>query len=140
MHSLVTPFSERTVVRGRSFGLSHCGFDVRIAESMTLEPGEFRLASTIEHFSFPLDLVGLLKDKSSWARQGLSVFNTVFEPGWRGHATLELANHGPNNVLILGGDPIAQMIFTKLVEPTESAYAGKYQDQEAGPQEARLEQ
>lgn len=136
---MIEPFCERTVFNGMSFGLSSCGYDVRIAEKIRLERGAFALASTIERFDFPTDIVGKLHDKSTWARRGLSVFNTVSEPGWRGHLTLELVNHGHETLILWPGCPIGQMVFHRLDQPTDQPYAGKYQDQAAGPQEAREE-
>jgi dCTP deaminase len=133
------PFHERTVRSGMSFGLSHAGYDVRIAETMWLMPGMFSLASTVEEFFMPTDLVAFVHDKSSWARRGLSLFNTVIEPGWHGFLTLELVNHSTNPLRILSGDPIAQIIFMRMEEPAENPYAGKYQNQAAGPQGARDE-
>lgn len=135
----VSPFEERSVIRGRSYGLSHAGYDIRIAETVTLYPGQFSLASSVERFTMPADVLALVKDKSSWARLGLSVFNTVIEPGWFGHLTYELKNQGAETLQIVSGDPIAQIIFHRLDEPTERAYDGKYQNQEAGPQPARFE-
>ena len=132
----ILPFHERTVHNGMSFGLSHAGYDVRIAETIVLPRGRSRLASTIEEFSMPDDLVGFVHDKSSWARRGLSLFNTVIEPGWRGFLTLELVNHSYKTIFIEDGDPIAQIIFMRLEEPTETPYTGKYQNQRRGPQEA----
>lgn len=136
---MIEPFCERTVFDGMSFGLSSCGYDVRIAEKIRLERGAFALASTIEKFDFPADIVGKLHDKSTWARRGLSVFNTVSEPGWRGYLTLELVNHGPETLILRPGCPIGQIVFHRLDEPTQQPYAGKYQDQAAGPQQAREE-
>lgn len=133
------PFHERTVVDGMSFGLGPAGYDVRIAQSIVLGPGEFALASTIERFAMPDDLLGYVKDKSTWARRGVCVQNTVVEPGWRGHLTLELTNHSREALHIGTGHPIAQIVFHRLEAPTERPYAGKYQDQEAGPQPARKE-
>src|SRR5262249_21848268 len=134
---MISPFVERDVVRGMSFGLSAASYDIRIAESVTIDPGEFMLASTLERFDIPSDVLIVVHDKSSWARRGLSVFNTVFDPGWRGYATLELTNHGKEALDILAGDPIAQVVCHLLTEPTSQPYSGKYQDQEAGPQPAR---
>jgi dCTP deaminase len=134
---MIWPFVERNVVRGMSFGLSGASYDVRIAESMTIDPGEFVLASTIERFCIPNDVLIVAHDKSSWARRGLAVQNTVFDPGWRGYATLELTNHGRSSLAISAGDPIAQVVCHLLTEPTKQPYSGKYQDQEAGPQHAR---
>lgn len=135
----VTPFEEHNVIRGRSYGLSVAGYDIRIAETLTLRPGQFSLASSVERFTMPDDVLALVKDKSSWARLGLSVFNTVIEPGWRGHLTYELKNQGAETLRIVSGDPIAQIIFERLDAPTEKPYSGKYQDQESGPQPARFE-
>jgi dCTP deaminase len=132
----ILPFVERTVHNGMSFGLSHAGYDVRIAEEVWLMPGAFSLASTMEEFFMPKDLVAFVHDKSSWARLGLSLFNTVIEPGWCGYLTLELVNHSDVPLVIRAGDPIAQIIFMRLEEPTEKPYTGKYQDQKAGPQVA----
>lgn len=138
---------ERGVHNGRSFGLSSAGYDIRIAEEIYLKPGEFRLASSMEEFQMPNDLIAFVHDKSSWARQGLAVQNTVIEPGWCGFLTLELTNHlkqeawgSPSNTLTLKpGDPIAQIIFHYLDQATEKPYNGKYQNQESGPQQARFE-
>lgn len=136
----ITPFVERGVIRGRSYGLSSAGYDIRCAETITLLPGDFELASSIERFAMPNDVLGLVKDKSSWARLGLSAFNTVIEPGWAGYLTLELKNQRVDDVLhIKAGDPIAQIIFMRLDTATDQPYRGKYQDQEAGPQGARFE-
>jgi dCTP deaminase len=132
----IKPFLERTTYNGMSFGLSHAGYDVRIAETMWLMPGMFSLASTVEEFFMPDDLVGFVHDKSSWARRGLSLFNTVIEPGWRGFLTLELVNHSTDPIRLLSGSPIAQIIFMRMEESAEKPYAGKYQNQKRGPQEA----
>lgn len=132
----ILPFHERTVHNGMSFGLSHAGYDVRIAEGCMLDPQESCLASTVEEFLMPNDLVAFVHDKSTWARRGLSLFNTVIEPGWQGFLTLELVNHSSEMLIINAGDPIAQIIFMRLEEPTETPYTGKYQNQKRGPQEA----
>jgi dCTP deaminase len=134
---MIWPFVERGVVRGMSFGLSAASYDVRIAENVTIDPGEFILASTIERFDIPHDVLLVVHDKSSWARRGLAAQNTVFDAGWRGFATLELTNHSRETLVILAGDPIAQVVCHLLMEPTAQPYSGKYQDQEAGPQHAR---
>lgn len=102
-----------------------------------LKPGEFALASAVEEFQMPDDLLGVVHDKSSWARRGLTLQNTVIEPGWRGFLTLELTNHGKDLLWLHRGVGICQVIFHVLDEPTYHPYNGKYQDQQAGPQEAR---
>lgn len=145
---IFTPFSERTSHHGLTYGLGPSGYDVRIAEDIVLPPGGFTLASTMEHFDIPADLVGIVHDKSTWARRGITLQNTVAEPGWRGYLTLEITNHNPprrwwqfwrrgaGTVVLRRGMPIAQIIFHALDEPAEKAYDGKYQDQKSGPQPA----
>jgi dCTP deaminase len=128
-----------------SFGLSACGYDVRIDLNnkpfgrWLIEPGQFLLASTLEEFDMPTSLVGIVHDKSTWARQGLTVQNTVIEPGWKGFLTLELTNHGTEGLWLEDADPIAQIVFHLLDHPTDQPYNGKYQNQEKGPQEARFD-
>lgn len=120
-----------------SYGLSTCGYDVRIAQDIWLWPGFGRLASTVERFNMPDDVMAEVKDKSSWARRFVTVQNTVIEPGWRGTLTLELTNHRPWPRFIRAGSPIAQIVFYNLDKASEQPYNGKYQDQAAGPQPAR---
>lgn len=139
---MVTPFFERTIFHGMSFGLSSCGYDVRIAQTYLLGTGPgigFALASTMEHFDMPTNVVGRVHDKSTWARRGLAVQNTIIEPGWRGHLTLELSNNGHEQIMLHEGMPIAQIIFELLDEPTHQPYTGKYSDQPARPVPAILE-
>lgn len=133
------PFHERSKFLGLTYGVGPAGYDVRIAENMTVHPGEFTLASTIEKFDMPLDMQAIIHDKSTWARLGLQVFNTVIDPGWRGFLTLEMVNHGRENVVLHSGTPIAHVVFHLLDHPTVRPYDGKYQDQKAGPQVAILE-
>lgn len=121
-----------------TFGLGPAGYDVRIAESFILWPKQFRLASTIEFFHTPREWTFKVEDKSTWARRGLSLFNTTGEPGWRGHLTLELVNQSWWPIRFRSGMPIAQIVFHRLDMPTDMPYSGKYQDQAAGPQQARL--
>lgn len=133
---VVEPWIEHVPVNGMSAGLSCAGYDIRAKEGWWLSPGNFVLLSSLEHFWIPDDLVGRVADKSTWARRGLAVQNTVIEPGWRGWLTLEVTNHGPGPLHIHAGDPIAQIIFEQMMAPAERPYAGKYQDQEDRPVEA----
>ena len=134
--------SHKLKVHGTSYGLGEAGFDIRIKQEVVFKPmamgpevwidgqpeyGRFCLASAIEEFDMPADLVGVVHDKSTWARQGLSVFNTVVEPGWKGFLTLELVFHGNKEVVIHAGAGIAQVIFTSLAH--DASYEGKYQYQ-----------
>jgi len=121
---------------GTSYGLAEAGYDIRIKQDIWLAPdNRFKLASAIEEFQMPTDLVGVVHDKSTWARRGLSVFNTVIEPGWKGFLTLELVYHGSEGIHITAGQGIAQVLFHEILET--AAYDGKYQNQEDKPVEAR---
>lgn len=136
---------------GTSFGLGEAGYDIRIKQEIKFagdsqgnrfikvthpEPfiyadGRFVLASAIEEFQMPTNLTGIVHDKSTWARRGLSVFNTVIEPGWKGYLTLELVYHGEGELIIPAGSGIAQVIFHLTSE--EAEYKGKYQNQVDAP-------
>ncbi|ATW58166.1 deoxycytidine triphosphate deaminase [Pseudomonas phage inbricus] len=140
---------------GVTYGLGEAGYDIRIKQEITfycflwLLPlikvtdgdrskwffGRFVLASAVEKFRMPSDLVGIVHDKSSWARRALSVFNTVIEPGWKGYLTLELVFHGRKTVKIPAGSGIAQVLFHTLNE--KRTYEGRYQDQADRPVEAK---
>ena len=113
---------------------------------ITRTPGRFTLASSIESFNMPTNLLGIVHDKSTWIRQGMSVANTVIEPGW-GPApdrpedgcflTLELTFHGNEPLTIRAGSGIAQVIFHEIGEPAR--YGGKYTGQPSRPVAAILE-
>ena len=138
---LLSPFIFHETKHGVSAGISHSGYDLRVVlpnlvDQWEIRPGEFLLAATVEYFEMPYDLVAIVHDKSTLARQGLSVFNTVIEAGWCGYLTLELVNHGPEPITIYSGQGIAQVVFHVLDMPTERPYSGKYQDQGFGPQGA----
>lgn len=139
---LITPFAERSPAEGLTYGLSPAGYDVRIDQDLIVSPttyrGSFLLASTMERFQMPNDLLAVVHDKSTWARKGLAVQNTVIEPGWAGFLTLELSNYGDDVISISRGTPIAQVVFHLLAAPTEQPYTGRYQNQDPGPQIARL--
>ena len=138
---------------GVTHGLSEAGYDIRIKQSIRFRPGEgievvngdtyyhcegnFVLASSVEKFDMPPNLVGVVHDKSTWARRGLSVFNTVIEPGFIGGLTLELVYHGNEDLVIPAGAGIAQVIFHQLTE--EAFYNGKYQHQSTDPVGPRFE-
>lgn len=137
---------------GVSFGMSEAGYDLRIKQDVSFKcgvpgsmfvsvndslftVGRFTLASAIEEFQMPNDLVGIVHDKSTWARRGLSVFNTVIEPGWKGFLTLELVYHGSEDLIIPAGSGIAQVVFHKTSDNV--SYSGKYQNQEDKPVSAK---
>lgn len=137
---------------GTSFGLGEAGYDIRIKQDIYFKAhelgrlifithnqqeiaerrrGRFALASSIEEFNVPGHLTGIVHDKSTWARRGLSVFNTVIEPGWKGFLTLELVYHGEEDLHIPAGAGIAQVMFHEVKQP--AAYNGKYQNQADKP-------
>lgn len=123
---------------GVSHGLAEAGYDIRIKQEVVFDGRKrFALASAMELFDMPNNLVGIVHDKSTWARKGLSVFNTVIEPGWRGYLTLELVYHGDEPLVIPAGAGIAQVLFHETAQL--AAYSGKYQNQEDRPVEARHE-
>ena len=128
---------------GVSHGLGEAGYDIRIKQDILFDPSgtkhpayrRFAIASAIEEIDMPACLVGIVHDKSTWARRGLSVFNTVIEPGWKGFLTLELVYHGHEELIIPAGSGIAQVIFHELTDRAE--YSGKYQHQANEPVPAR---
>ena len=141
---MIDPFQEQGIDFGMTFGLGPCGYDVRVefdsegkVDEQVVMPGMFILASTVERFKMPGDLVGIVHDKSSWARRGIAVQNTVIEPGWQGWLTLEISNHSVHSVSLKRGMPIAQIMFHRLDEPTVMPYKGKYDQQARGPQKPR---
>lgn len=142
---------------GVSHGLSEAGYDLRIKQEVIFRPhplhighmandvrdgrktvtkfGRFCLASAIEEFTMPNNLTGIVHDKSTWARKGLSVFNTVIEPGWNGFLTLELVYHGQDELIIPAGAGIAQVVFHFNSDAAE--YDGRYQNQADEPVAAK---
>lgn len=143
-------FDKKIHHQGVSHGLAEVGYDIRIKQDVWFYgrpgsgacghvngkafPGRFTIASAMEEFSMPADLMGIVHDKSTWARRGLSVFNTVIEPGWKGFLTLELVYHGAKELLIPAGSGIAQVVFHRVMNPAR--YVGKYQNQADRPVEA----
>jgi dCTP deaminase len=97
-----------------------------------------RLAVTLEHFNIPNAICGSVLDKSTWARVFVTAFNTHLDPGWHGYLTVELVNLGEEVVEYQEGDPVCQVKFEWLDEPTELPYKGKYQDQSRVPTPAIL--
>lgn len=141
---IVEPFCERTEFNTMTYGVGPAGYDVRVEFDeqgrygmLGIMSGCFALASTVERFTMPNDVMGIVHDKSSWARRGLALQNTVIEPGWEGYLTLELSNHSGAEITIMRGQPIAQVVFHRLDRASTAPYAGKYQDQRRGPQGAR---
>jgi dCTP deaminase len=125
-----------------SYGLSEAGYDIRLKQDVTFDDftvtvdgvtktGRFTLASAIEEFKMPRTLIGKVFNKSTLARRGLHVFQTLIEPGWDGFLTLEMTYHGDSPLHIPAGTGIAQVLFEKLAIPAQ--YQGKYQNQADEP-------
>lgn len=138
---MITPFVDhKVVVTGTSYGLSSCSYDVRIAHDLALYPGEPSLAHTIEDFRMPSNVAGFVVDKSTYARRFMTAMNTLIDPGFIGNLTLELVNLGKERIVIKAGDPICQIVFHFLDEPTDRPYIGKYQHQSKASHGPRFEE
>ena len=144
-----------------SYGLSSYGYDLRVAdefkvftnvfnavvdpkafdprsfvdirgESCLVPPNSFALARSVEYFRIPRDVLTLCVGKSTYARCGIIVNVTPFEPEWEGHVTLEISNTTPLPARIYANEGLAQIVFLAAAELCETSYAdrgGKYQAQ-----------
>ena len=159
---MIEPFEDRQVRTGVvSFGLSSYGYDVRVADEFKvftnvyntvvdpkqfdprsfvdiredvciIPPNSFALARTIEYFRVPRDVLTVCLGKSTYARCGIIVNVTPFEPEWEGHVTIEISNTTPLPAKIYANEGIAQVLFFQGDEPCEVSYRdkqGKYQSQ-----------
>jgi dCTP deaminase len=159
---MIEPFEERQFRTGViSYGLSSYGYDIRIADSFKIftnvfntvvdpkhfdpksfvdmkadvciiPPNSFALASTIEYFRIQRDILTICLGKSTYARCGIIVNVTPFEPEWEGHVTIEISNTTPLPAKIYANEGIAQVLFFQSDEPCEISYKdkkGKYQAQ-----------
>ena len=159
---MIEPFQESLAQKGAiSYGISSYGYDFRVdrtykicsgnastpldpkevsaeffddfeGDHCMIPPGSFVLAESLEYFRIPRDILTLCTGKSSYARCGILVNVTPFEPEWEGRATLSIANTGPAPVKIYSGEGIAQLIFLEASEVCQTSYGdrkGKYQAQ-----------
>jgi len=159
---MIKPFVEKQVREGViSYGLSSYGYDIRVssefklftdihstvvdpkefnpksfvdivADSIVIPPNSFALARTVEYFKIPRNVLTVCLGKSTYARCGIIVNVTPFEPEWEGTATLEISNTTPLPARIYANEGIAQVLFFESDEPCETSYAdkkGKYQKQ-----------
>ena len=160
---MIVPFCEEQVRDGViSYGLSSYGYDVRIADEFKIftninstivdpkhfdprsfvdfrgdvciiPPNSFALARTVEYFRIPRNVLTICVGKSTYARCGIIVNVTPFEPEWEGIVTLEVSNTTPLPAKIYANEGIAQVLFFEGDEPCETSYAdkrGKYQAQQ----------
>jgi dCTP deaminase len=162
-HGMIEPFVDRQVRDGViSYGLSSYGYDVRVADEFkiftnvfsavvdpkafdpnsmvdfkgdvcVIPPNSFALAKTIEYFRIPRGVMTICVGKSTYARCGIIVNVTPFEPEWEGYVTLEISNTTPLPARIYANEGLAQVIFLEGDEPCQISYAdkkGKYQHQQ----------
>jgi len=102
------------------------------AEVCIIPPNSFALARTVEYFRIPRNVLTICLGKSTYARCGIIVNVTPFEPEWEGYATLEFSNTTPLPAKIYANEGIAQVIFLESDEACETSYrdrGGKYQGQ-----------
>lgn len=172
---MIEPFlAEKTIINGKSAGLSACSYDIRTKDRIELGPNPSEIISkavlaatnrfdaaqvftdicvglreaapcralgvSLEHFVIPNSVSGYVCDKSTYARLHVTAFNTLFDPGFEGYATLELVNLGDENIVIEAGDPVCQLVFHWLDEATDRPYRGKFHDQPDRPVGPRFEQ
>ena len=163
-HKMIEPFVDEQVRAGVvSFGLSSYGYDIRVADEFKIftninstvidpkqfdpqsfvdvktdvcivPPNSFALARTIEYFRIPRDVLTICLGKSTYARCGIIVNVTPFEPEWEGYVTLEISNTTPLPARIYSNEGIAQVLFFEADEPCDISYAdkkGKYQSQQS---------
>src|SRR5579864_7035516 len=154
-HKMIEPFVDEQVRSGVvSFGLSSYGYDIRVADEFKVftninntvidpknfdprsfvdiradvcivPPNSFALARTIEYFRIPRDVLTVCLGKSTYARCGIIVNVTPFEPEWEGTVTLEISNTTPLPAKIYANEGIAQVLFFQSDEPCERSYADK---------------
>jgi dCTP deaminase len=163
-HKMIEPFVDRQVRQGViSYGVSSYGYDVRVANefkiftnvfSATVDPKDFSTASmvdfvgdvcivppnsfalarTVEYFRIPRNVLTVCLGKSTYARCGIIVNVTPFEPEWEGFVTLEISNTTPLPAKIYANEGLAQVLFFEADEECEVSYAdkkGKYQGQQS---------
>ena len=160
-HGLISPFSPDQIRTGISFGVSSYGYDFSLsnefkifkpenadeidpkkdaseyfedvtADSVLVPANSFVLARTREYFKIPRDILVICQGKSTYARCGLIVNVTPFEPEWEGYATISLANTAPKPVRVYANEGIGQIIFLEADEICRISYKdkkGKYQGQ-----------
>ncbi len=161
-HRMIEPFAADQVRDGViSYGVSSYGYDIRVADEFKIftninstivdpkrfdqqsfvdfkgdiciiPPNSFALARTVEYFRIPRSILTICVGKSTYARCGIIVNVTPFEPEWEGTATLEISNTTPLPAKIYANEGIAQVVFFEGDEVCETSYAdkkGKYQAQ-----------
>ena len=163
-NGMIDPYADNQVRDGViSYGVSSYGYDIRVADEFmiftnvfsavvdpkdfdprsmvdfkgevcVIPPNSFALARTIEYFRIPRNVLTVCLGKSTYARCGIIVNVTPFEPEWEGFVTLEISNTTPLPAKIYANEGIAQVLFFEADEICEVSYAdkkGKYQKQQS---------
>ena len=161
---MIEPFADNQVRQGViSYGVSSYGYDIRVADEFkiftnvfsaivdpkqfdprsmvdfkgevcVIPPNSFALARTVEYFRIPRHVLTVCLGKSTYARCGIIVNVTPFEPEWEGFVTLWISNTTPRPAKIYANEGIAQVLFFEADEQCETSYAdkkGKYQGQQS---------
>lgn len=161
---MIEPFESSQVRSGViSYGVSSYGYDIRVADEFkiftnvhsaivdpkdfdprsmvdfkgevcVIPPNSFALARTVEYFRIPRNVLTICVGKSTYARCGIIVNVTPFEPEWEGYVTLEISNTTPLPAKIYANEGIAQVLFFEAADTCEISYAdkkGKYQRQQS---------
>ena len=161
-HDMINPFEAKQVKNGNiSYGLSSYGYDMRLSTEFSvytpeqgkvtdpkrippeyykphtgdhciIPPHSFVLGKSLEYFKIPRNVLTLCTGKSTYARCGVLVNVTPFEPEWEGYVTIAIANTGNVPVKLYANEGIAQVIFFESDEDCEISYAdrqGRYQAQ-----------
>ena len=161
-HRMIEPFNEKQVAAGViSYGLSSYGYDLRVSDEFKIftnvnstivdpkhfdersfvtvnadvaiiPPNSFALARSVEYFKIPRDVLTICVGKSTYARCGIIVNVTPFEPEWEGFVTLEISNTTPLPAKIYANEGLCQILFFQSDEVCETSYKdrkGKHQAQ-----------
>jgi dCTP deaminase len=161
-HDMINPYSEKQMSEGViSYGVSSYGYDLRVADEFKIftnvnstivdpkkfdersfvtvnadvaiiPPNSFALARSVEYFKIPRDVLTICVGKSTYARCGIIVNVTPFEPEWEGFVTLEISNTTPLPAKIYANEGLCQILFFQSDEVCEVSYKdrkGKYQAQ-----------
>lgn len=161
---MIEPFADSQVRNGViSYGVSSYGYDIRVADEFKIftnvysaivdpknfdpksmvdyrgevciiPPNSFALARTVEYFRIPRSVLTICVGKSTYARCGIIVNVTPFEPEWEGFVTLEISNTTPLPAKIYANEGIAQVLFFQAEDECDISYAdkkGKYQKQQS---------
>ena len=161
-NEMIEPFEMKQVRNGKiSYGLSSYGYDIRVSDEYKIftnvnnsivdpkkfdansfvdyrgdvcivPPNSFALARSVEYFRIPRDVLTICVGKSTYARCGIIVNVTPFEPEWEGYVTLEISNTTPLPAKIYSNEGLCQVLFFQSDEECLTSYKdkeGKYQKQ-----------